>query len=282
MNSNDIINLLEDITVLCRDNGVTFESEKSERVQVLKKKLVSSDYLCTEGDLFLLYHKRELKEYSEVLLVSTHIDCKRPDRSNYGEGITRCFSAQVSKQFLKGTYDNAITNTAILCLMLENRLPEDVIIAFTGDEEENCNGALAVVKHLRKNKISFASIVLDVTDAGWQENVDFTIENNFWHDKLGKKVISLANTFSDNWFFVPEEVYDVPEYVAKDKVYYLSSESDESWDYDEADVKCFSLCIPVNGNMHSDEGVYVRIKSFMEYILILETLANGIIETIKR
>ena len=51
---------------------------------------------------------------------------------------------------------------------------------------------------------------------------------------------------------------------------------DESWDYDEENIKCFSLCIPVGGDMHSDEGVFARIRSLKEYVEVLWVLANCI------
>lgn len=50
---------------------------------------------------------------------------------------------------------------------------------------------------------------------------------------------------------------------------------DESWEYDGLGVRCFSLCIPVKGEMHSDEGVLARISGLKKYIEILCLLANA-------
>lgn len=39
-------------------------------------------------------------------------------------------------------------------------------------------------------------------------------------------------------------------------------------------VKCFSLCLPISGEMHSDEGVDARADSFEKYTEMLQILAN--------
>ena len=43
------------------------------------------------------------------------------------------------------------------------------------------------------------------------------------------------------------------------------AEADETWDLDELDVQCFSLCLPVKGDMHNDQGVLARKESFASY-----------------
>ena len=118
--------------------------------------------------------------------------------------------------------------------------------------------------------------MLDVTDAGWDEQADFTVENNFWGKKMGKQVIETIEKESSQWIFVPEELDNVPDYVKDEFVYHTKSEPDESWDYDEEKVKCFSLCIPVYGEMHSDDGVFARIDSFIKYTEVLQILASNI------
>ena len=271
-----LISLLKEINVLCRDNGREFDKNNSQRIRAIEDNMEDTDYKLTKGELYLLYHKKDLTEYKDdVLLISSHIDCKQPDDDE--EGITKCFSSQVQDNLLKGTYDNSITNTAILYLMMKDMLPENVIVAFTGDEEENSEGAIKVTKLLKKNGIKFKCIVLDVTDAGWDEQVDFTIENNFWGKKMGEKAIDIVERYSSNWLFVPEELDNVPSYVKGKYVYSTKSEADESWDYDEENIKCFSLCIPVQGNMHSDEGVFARVDSFEKYTEILQILCSNII-----
>ena len=52
------------------------------------------------------------------------------------------------------------------------------------------------------------------------------------------------------------------------------ADEDESWEYDEADLPCFSFCLPTRGEMHSDEGILARVASFRRYTEVLERLLN--------
>lgn len=271
----EILKLLEELNVMCRDNGKNFLEEESPRLEVIKEKLKNTAYKCQEAPLFLLYHKKQWSEYGEdTLLISTHIDCAYPYMS-------QCFSKIIAENELLGTYDNSITNTAVLQLMLEDKLPDNVIVAFTGDEERQSKGAINVTAFLRKKKIAFKCIVLDVTDNGWQEEAAFTLENNFWKKAFGKKVMVLMVNNANNWSFVSSDPDAVPKYIPAEKVICdpwsnspIEAEPDESWDYDEENIQCFSLCLPVNGDMHSNAGLKARIGSFLAYIDALESLAN--------
>ena len=258
-----MLDLLSEINVKCRDNGEHFTKKK--RLNVLRNKLDDTEFLRTEGDLCDIYHKRSLDSYcEEVLLISSHIDCHKK--------IHRCFSERISEKKIRGTYDNSITNAAILSLMLEDSVPENVIIAFTGDEECDSGGVREVVSILANNGIHFKCIVLDVTNEGWKEKVAFTVENNFWDDELGQKVIDTVQRTGYKWQFVPENENNIPEYIPSESVVPTSSEADESWEYDEEAIKCFSLCLPVKGEMHSDKGVKARIRSLVQYKEMLKAL----------
>ena len=108
-----------------------------------------------------------------MIIISSHVDCEHK--------ITDCFSevCDTDNSLIKGTYDNLLTNASIVSLMLEGELPENVLIAFTGDEEVGSKGARKLTKYLKKNSIEIkCAIVLDVTDMGWKEAADFTVEND--------------------------------------------------------------------------------------------------------
>ena len=191
-----------------------------------------------------------------VTVVSSHIDCV----------MSFCFSKKLENGLLKGTFDNAITNAAILSLMLSDSLSDDVVVVFTGDEERNSHGALDFTEFMRENDVRIKHLfVLDVTDMGWDENCDFTIENNFWHNNFGEKIVNLAKNMPYEWRFVPSDPDDVPAFVPEQKLIPEEAEPDESWEYDEYNVNCCSICIPVKGAMHSNDGVYAREKSFENY-----------------
>ena len=157
--------------------------------------------------------------------------------------------------------------------MLGNALPDSVIVAFTGDEEEESHGIVETVKFLRsQNVVIDLAIVLDVTDMGWNEGAAFTIENNFWDDACGRRVIERVSRLPAEWRFVPEDPDDIPPYVPPGRVIHVEAEEDETWALDELDVPCFSLCLPVNGNMHSDRGVLARKDSFASYCAALAAI----------
>lgn len=66
-----------------------------------------------------------------------------------------------------GTFDNSITNASIVYLMLSRALPRNVIVAFTGDEEETSRGALDVSRFIEDHNLDVLNIfVLDVTEEG--------------------------------------------------------------------------------------------------------------------
>ncbi len=271
-NKKGAIKLLKDVNVLCRDNGIRFNSDESERIDVIKEKLKGTDYNILQKDLFILCHKKDLTQYGDdTTLISTHIDCKK----SIGEaGLSHCFSKRIGDNMLLGTYDNSITNAAVLHLMINNELLDNVIVAFTGDEEEGCNGAQQVTEFLSEFGMNYRCTVLDVTYEGWDENADFTIENNFWKDELGKKVISVVENDGSKWLFVPEDLKNIPDYIKKENINDEEALEDESWTYDENKVECFSLCLPVDGDMHKDEGVKARISSFYKYMDILKKICK--------
>ncbi len=257
--SMDLINVLSEIALLNKDDGERFTvTDRIDRISMLLKE--SNYKLAESGDLFRLYSKKPIEDMKmkPVIVVSTHIDCQSK--------ITKCFSESVDTGMLRGTYDNLATNAAILSLMHSDSLPENVVVAFTGDEERKSRGAKALVKFLKKNDIAVRHIfVLDVTDCGWNEECDFTIENNFWHDDYGKSIVSFAANSDFKWRFVPSDPNDVPSFVPKQNTIYVEAEPDESWEYDEKNMNCCSICVPVKGEMHSNEGVLMREEGYRNY-----------------
>lgn len=261
MNSLEI---LKAVSVVNKDNGKHFT--RSNRLDRITELLWNSDYRRINADgLFHLYSKKPISQLPDKLfVVSCHVDC--------AYGLTECFAQEAEGGILKGTFDNAITCAAVIETMLTSALPDNVVIAFTGDEENNSNGANELTKFLEKSKKKFRAVVLDVTDMGWEEKIGFTIENNFMSDKFGESVIETAEQSGSEWLFVPSDTDDIPKYVSKKRVVFEEAVSDESWEYDENDIECFSLCLPVKGNMHSNEGVIAYLKSYNEYTDVLKKL----------
>lgn len=203
----ELFDILSEISVINRDNGKKFT--QTDRLDAITSSLWDSNYRRINSDgLFNLYSRVPIEHLANetVTIVSSHIDCEK--------GITRCFSSSESEDTMRGTYDNAITNASIISAMLSDQLPDHVIIAFTGDEEVDSKGAKHLLRFLQSKAIHIKLIVvLDVTDMGWTENADFTVENNFWNDLLGSRVIEIVDSSSYHWRFVPSDINDIPQYI---------------------------------------------------------------------
>ena len=261
--SMDFFEILEQIMLPNKDNGVSFTDTR--RLEKIDELLGQSKYRRVNTDgLFVLYAKKPLCEIASPILISSHVDC-----------VMSCFfTREKDEETIIGTYDNCLTNAAVLTLMLDDSFHDDVIVAFTGDEECDSKGAIQLCRYLRRNKAEpKATIVLDVTDMGWND-ADFTVENNFWGDTVGRRIIRGAASLCVPWKFVPSDPDDVPGYVPRMCVIYEEAEADESWDYDEEELECFSLCIPVMGDMHSNQGVLAKKRSCLRYIDALNTIAD--------
>ena len=264
----DIVTVLGQVMRLCRDDGERFTD--TGRLDEIQRLLWDSRFRRVNPQgLFHLYAARPLDELPRsVVLVTSHADC--------ATGISRCFCEEAGKGLLRGTFDNAATNAAILSLMLEGTLPENVLVAFTGDEEAESRGIAETVRFLRSRKIGIdLAVVLDVTDMGWEEQAGFTVENDFWDDSCGERVIERIGKLSEEWRFVPEDPENVPPYVPPERVIPCESEPDESWALAEMEVPCFSLCLPIRGFMHSDRGALARRSSFPAYRAALAALLGG-------
>lgn len=243
---NDFFSLLRAVTVDCRDNGEAFTV--TDRVAVIEHVLGKTDYkLIARQPLVLLYAKRELHEGDRVLLISSHIDCV----------FSNCFCSD-NGDCMCGTFDNSFTNAALLWNMLNNTLPDNVVVAFTGDEERDSHGAVQAVVALGQSGCEVsAALVLDVTNEGWENGALFTLENDLGVDIFtGYNIISSLEKYDGSFAFKHNAL------------------PDESWDYADYGIPSLSLCVPVGGELHGDAGVLLRKESALEYCRVLPLLAS--------
>ena len=242
----DFFELLNSLTVDCKDDGESFIVR--DRIDVIEGLLKSSSYtLVAREPLALIYAKKELKKGDSVLLVSSHVDCV----------YERCFCCDEGA-LLRGTFDNSFGNAAVLWNMLCDNLPQNVVIAFTGDEEKNSEGAAQALLALGKMGcvVSFA-IVQDITNEGWDSGALFTIENDCGIDILtAYGIVSSLEQYSGCFAFAHD------------------AEPDESWCYAEYGVPCLTLCVPSGGELHDNKGVFIRKKSALEYCNALRMLTG--------
>ncbi|MBQ2289491.1 MAG: hypothetical protein II249_02340, partial [Bacteroidaceae bacterium] len=165
------IELLNAVTVDCKDNGKEFV--KDDRISVIERLLDGSAYkVVAREPLALVYAKRDVCEGDSVVVVSSHVDCL----------YSSCFCNDEG-DFLRGTFDNSFGNAAILWQMLAGILPDNVVVAFTGDEERDSRGAVQTLLALGKMQcaVDFA-LVLDVTNVGWECGANVTLENDLGVD----------------------------------------------------------------------------------------------------
>ena len=244
--SQDFFDILQAVTVDCKDNGEAFTV--TDRVAVIEHVIGKTDYrLIARQPLALMYAKRELREGDRVLLISSHIDCV----------FSKCFCSDEG-ECLRGTFDNSFTNAALLWNMLNNTLPDNVVVAFTGDEERDSHGAVQAVVALGQSGCEVsAALVLDVTNEGWENGALFTLENDLGVDILtGYNIISSLEKYDGSFAFKHNAL------------------PDESWDYADYGIPSLSLCVPVGGELHGDAGVLLRKESALEYCRVLPLLAT--------
>lgn len=238
--------LLKAVTVGCKDDGEGFVV--TERVEAIERLLQGTEYcLIAREPLALLFARRVPQEGDKVVLVSSHIDCV------YGS----CFCNDGGECY-EGTFDNSFGNAAVLWAMLNDTLPDNVVVAFTGNEEKDSRGAHQALSALGDTgcMLSYA-IVQDVTNVGWENGALFTIENDCGIDLFTSyNIVSALESYGGKFAF---------RHFA---------EPDESWTYAECGLPCLTLCVPVCGDMHSDAGVLLRKESVTVYCEVLALIAS--------
>lgn len=250
----EITEILKAVTVDCKDNQHEFTVK--DRIDVIESLLGNSSYqLVGRGKLCLIYAKKPIAN-RPVILISSHIDCV----------YDKLFCEEREDGTLRGTFDNSLTNSCLLYAMLSGQIDDNVVIAFTGDEEEDSNGAREVMRMLRRQhtKIAFC-FVLDVTEEGWQEKCPYTLENDLGVDlETGYEIVRVAKGWGQPYAFVHD------------------AEPDESWDYDEEDIPCLTLCCPILGDMHSSRGCLARKESLPVYSEAIVRFTKVVADTLIR
>ena len=243
-------------TADCKDDGKNFVV--ATRLDVIHQLLHGTPWKrIVEGNLTHIYSRREIMTGDTITIVSSHVDCV------YSSLFCESLCGEDGEQFLRGTFDNALTNAAVVELMLSGRLPENVVVAFNGDEEKDSRGAKELLEYLSERNCYVALVVVtDVTNLGWEQGLSLTIENDQNIDLLtAHRIVNIIRE--------------------KDKGhcgFMHVALPDESWIYGEYKLPCLTLCCPVGGDMHSDEGALARLGSLLAYCDALECLCRVVAE----
>lgn len=268
----DHIDLMERIAKPCRSTHERFTDVS--KLDAIRKELEDSPYKETyDLGVTSIWTKVPFEELpSEILLVSSHIDVV--------PNITHCYSELDENGFLHGTYDNLATNAAEVIMMKEEDFPNNIVFAFNGDEETGgCAGAKEVAKKLvDMGKNVNLCVALDVTWEGFDDDKLFSLEN-LTYGKLGfalnefvaRSVLRIENDETDFCFIkankhnIPKTFQiNCPEVIEKSTGMY-----DEAFAYRDVGLPACSICIPTDGDMHSNSGLYVKQPVFEGYILSL-------------
>jgi len=250
------------LTVPSIDNGTKFI--RTERLDLIIKALKNSEYEClADLPLSKLYRHKKFKTNQPCLLLSCHID-----------SVYKIYFATVKKREIQGTFDNSACNAILVELMRRSRLPEQVLICFTGDEEDQMKGVEQTVKFMRENNIiQYLGLVitLDLTEEGFGSH-HYTIENYFVRKKKNKMSVNFSRKRNIKRYL---------KTLSGTCVFVKNAEEDESCKYMKHDLNGFTYCLPcllLGDHMHDDAGVAILRNSLKRYSNKLQNLTNAIIK----
>jgi len=248
------------LTVPCSDNGERFT--RTDRLDLIQKTVANLEYdVLGDWPLAKVYRHRAFQPDRSAILISSHIDSLYDD-----------YYATTKDGELQGTFDNSACNAITVEGMINNLFPSQVLISFTGDEEGNSKGVDQTIESLQEKNI-FANlemvISLDLTEEHYRF-CHFTIENYFIEQDNTRSLLRFGSSRDLKTYL--REMIISPKFV-KD------AEADESWQYNEYDLNCFSLCLPcrlLGTDMHANAGVAILCESLIGYWNALGQLSQAI------
>ncbi len=259
-----MLEILKQINIKCEDDSKGFkDTEKIGRIDKLMRK--TKFRMIHDGKLTKLYSRHHVKNLSgkSFVIVSSHIDT-----------VYKNFYSMEGRDVVTGTLDNSITNAVLIDLLIRYDIPENVIVAFTGNEEKESLGVDETIEFLHGIKAGAAIVAsLDVTNRGYR-NHGYTVENYFV--KKGKGRTFLRKKQLKNY------LVEILERKKTKTIHPVSADPDDTWQFDEHNLNCFSFCIPVrniaeHGDwMHDDMGVIVKKSALKDFESGLLKLMKGL------
>lgn len=277
-----LFQILRTVNVESRDDGQAFTvTERLEAIERLLRSENAHYAPVVKAPLVHLYAPCDLSLLGEdLVLVSTHADTV--------PAMTRYFTRRTLTGGLRGTFDNSLTNALAVSLMLDGGLRDNVVFAFTGDEERFGQGAVQAAELLRAAGKRFRAVSLDVTPMGYREKFAFTVENDYLlTGDAAEAVVRAAERTKLPWGItvVDPERYD-PAFpvgrIFRDRNgEIIPALPDEARTYGRRAEACrtsFSLCIPTAGEMHGNRGILVRRGVPEGYKTALRAVVNALVQ----
>ncbi len=254
---DELLQQIVHLTVPCADDGHRFTSR--DRLDRIVTELNRSPYVLLDSrPLAYVYRHQEYDAEKPTILISNHID------SLYSNYFTND-----ADNVVHGTFDNSACNAVAVASMVRGMLAPQALIAFTGDEEDESTGADQTMEILRMQGMAFRAlelvITLDLTEEAYGSS-HFTIENSFVTSRHDDSLLRFSRK---------RKLKRYLRGILGDPTFVKNAEADESWQYDEYDLNCFSLCLPcalLGHDMHDDSGVMIRKNSLMEFAGALQKI----------
>lgn len=265
----DIKEILEKIAYPARSNKDGFYvTEKLDAIASVLYEENSPFQLVEKTEHAWIFGQKEPEPGMSPILISSHADIVTFIKSPFSKMVD-------DDTFFHGTYDNLGTNAAAVAMMLNHPMPEGTFFAFTSEEETGkCLGADYALSYIRmKTGCDPLCIALDVTDEGYDTNRLCTMEGFHAKTEEIRQHILLKMLSGEG----NEQSFEVVKLHGKDDVSCLPKEYvakgttvfDESIFYAHKNCNSFSLCLPSDGEMHSDSGLYVKAPVMRGYELCL-------------
>ncbi len=270
----DHAEILEKCAVICRSDKTGFTDET--RLDAIRELLKESEYKETFTGHASMWTRGEIDPSREVILISSHADTV--------QAIKNPSSKLSDSGYYKGTYDNIGTNAAAVICMLEGKLPDNVVFAFTSEEETGrFKGIKSAVETLEEAGVrNPVCIALDVTFDGFDNGSLYTIENaskdKEFLNRL-KDAAFMSEPENQTFTFVRKTKKAYPEDLDKKYISVSMGDCDEAFGYDAMGLLTCSLCLPCYGQMHADSGVSIRQPVFEGYVASLECMGYALTNT---
>ena len=244
---------------------------KREKIDKAKQIALELGFKVIDCNCSLLIYPKTLpetaKEEGYVTLISSHADTVPEIETPFVNSKIANKGTPSETRYLKGTFDNSITN-AVLLSLLHADLPKNTAFVLTGDEETGrCSGAKQAINSLERiidDDVLITAFAMDVTWEGAPDSI-LTFENlKKTDEELSGIILQMIN---EGYPLTCVATDGFPSSIPKQCRSKRRAMFDEGAAYrqmDSVSMAC-SICIPTSGPMHSDAGMIIEAEKLEQY-----------------